>query len=62
MLGVRFIRKINLLDYPVFFTILSINIVIISYAVAFISYQLILSRRFKIIENNSKELEKFNEE
>ncbi len=62
LLGVRFIRNINLLDYPLFFTILSISIVIISYVIAFISYQLILSRRFKIIESNLKELEKFNEE
>ena len=62
LLGVRFIHNINLLDYPLFFTILSISIVLISYVLAFISYQLILSRRFKIIENNLKELEKFNEE
>lgn len=62
LLGVKFIHNINLLDYPVFFTILSIGIVIISYVIAFISYQLILSRRFKIIENNLSELEKFNEE
>jgi hypothetical protein len=62
LLGVRFIRNINLLDYPLFFTILSVSIIIISYTIFFISYQLILSRRFKIIENNLKELEKFNEE
>ncbi|MGA9293302.1 MAG: hypothetical protein WBV81_11930 [Ignavibacteriaceae bacterium] len=62
LLGVRFIRNINLLDYPLFFTILSVSIVIISYTMFFISYQLILSGRFKIIENNLKELEKFNEE
>ena len=62
LLGVRFIRNINLLDYPLFFTILSVSIIIISYTIFFISYQLILSRRFEIIENNLKELEKFNEE
>ena len=62
LLGIRFIHNINLLDYPLFFTILSVSIIIISYTIFFISYQLILSRRFEIIENNLKELEKFNEE
>lgn len=61
LLGVRFIHGINLLDYPVFFTILSIGIVIFSYVIAFISYQLILSGRFRIIENNLTELERFND-
>jgi hypothetical protein len=62
LLGARFIRNINLLDYPDFFTIFSIGSIVLSYAIAFISYQRICLRRFRMIENNLMELEKFKEE
>jgi len=62
LLGVRFIRNINLLDYPNFFITLTIVTILLSYPVAFLSNQLILSRKFRSIENNLAELEKFKEE
>jgi hypothetical protein len=62
LLGVRFIRNINLFDYPNFFTIFTIGSIVIAYSLAFISYQIIILRKFRIIENNLAELEKFKEE
>jgi hypothetical protein len=62
LLSERLIHNINLFDYPHFFTILSIGFIPLSYIIVFISYQIIYSRKFKIIENNLIELEKFKEE
>jgi hypothetical protein len=61
-LGTKLIRNICLYDYPVFFLILSLSVIVLSYIIAFISYQAIFSRKFKEIENSLVELEKFKEE
>jgi hypothetical protein len=62
LLGARFVRNMNLLDYPDFFTILSVGSIVVSYPAVFIAYQRICLRRYRIIENNLMELEKFKEE
>ncbi len=62
LLGARFIRDINLFDYTDFFIMLSAGSILLSYTLAFISYRTICLRRFRIIENNLVELEKFKEE
>ena|SRR4030066_697263 len=61
-LGTKFVRNISLYDYPLFFLILSLVVIIFSYIIAFISHLTIYSRKYKIIENSLKELEKFKEE
>jgi len=61
-LGVKFILNISLYDYPLFFLILSLIVVIFSYIIFFISNRIIFSRELKIIESSLKELEKFREE
>jgi hypothetical protein len=62
LLGVRFVRNMNLLDYPDFFTILSVGSIVVSYPAVFIAYQRICLRRYRIIENSLMELERFKEE
>lgn len=62
LLGVRIIPGINLFDYPVFFMILTIAVIVISYVAAIISHQTIYTRKFRIIENNLNELQQFKAE
>ena len=61
-LGTKFMRNICLYDYPDYFLTLSAGIIILSYFIAFVSYKLIFSRKFRLIEENLTELEKFREE
>ncbi|MGA3288084.1 MAG: hypothetical protein ABSD46_11740 [Bacteroidota bacterium] len=62
LLGHRLVHNVNLLDHPHFFTILSVGSIVVTYPVVFIAYQRICLRRYRIIENNLLELEKFKEE
>jgi hypothetical protein len=62
IVGVKFIRGINLFDYPVFLTILAISIIVLSYILAFISYDVLIKRKYKVIEDNLMELESFKAE
>jgi hypothetical protein len=61
-LGTKFVRNISLYDYPLFFLILSLVVIVFSYIIAFISNQTIYVRKFNIIDNSLKELEKYKEE
>jgi hypothetical protein len=61
IVGVKFIRNINLFDYPTFLTILAITLIVLSYVIAFISYDILVVRKYKVLENNLIELEKFKE-
>ncbi|MFA5015056.1 MAG: hypothetical protein WC549_05895 [Actinomycetota bacterium] len=60
-LGIKFVRNINLYDYPLFFLILSLVVIVFSYIIAFISHLTIYSRKYRTIESSLKELEKFKE-
>ncbi len=62
LLGVRFVRNINLFDYPVFFAILSTCIIVMGYIIIFISHRILYLRKFKLIENSLAELEEFKAE
>ena len=61
LLGVNFVRNINLFDYPVFLITLSLSIIILSYPIAFVSYRVICLRKLRQIDNNLMELEKFKD-
>jgi hypothetical protein len=61
-LGVKFVRNICLYDYPLFFLILSLVVITLSYIFTYIAYQTIYKRKFKIIEESLNELEKYKEE
>ena len=60
--GTKLMRNITLYDYPVFFLVLSTGVIILSYIIAIISYNLLYTRKFKTIENNLKELAQFLKE
>jgi hypothetical protein len=60
-LGVKFVRNICLYDYPLFFLILSLAVIILSYILTYIAYQTIYKRKFKIIEESLNELEKYKQ-
>jgi hypothetical protein len=61
-LGVKFVRNICLYDYPVLFLIIELSTIILGYVIAFISYQTIINRKYKIIEKNLEALEIFKGE
>lgn len=61
-LGAKFIRNVNLYDKPLFFLILSLVIIVLSYIIFFVSNKIIFSRELKIIESSLEELERFKEE
>ncbi|MBA7486154.1 hypothetical protein ES705_21397 [subsurface metagenome] len=62
IMGAKFIRGLNLFDFPVFLTIMAISMIVLSYILAIISYDVLVIRKYKVIENNLKELESFKEE
>jgi len=62
IVGVKFVRGINLFDFPIFLTTLAISIIILSYIIAFISYDVLVKRKHSVIENNLMELESFKGE
>lgn len=62
LVGVRFVRNINLFDYPVFFAILSTCIIVLGYIIIFISHRILFLRKFRLIENSLAELEEFKAE
>jgi hypothetical protein len=62
LVGVNFVRGINLFDYPVFFSVLAASIILVSYIIAIISNKTIFTRKFIQINNSLEELEKFIKE
>ena len=57
LVGVNYVRGINLFDYPIFFTVLTASIIVISYVIAIISHKTIYTRKFIQINNNLEELD-----
>lgn len=62
LVGVNFVRNINLFDFPILLAVLSVCIITISYIILSISYKTLYLRKIKLIENSLAELEKFREE
>ena len=62
LVGVNFVRKINLFDYPVLFVVLATSIIVISYILLQIFHRTLFLRKFKLIENSLDELEKFEDD
>jgi hypothetical protein len=62
LLGVSFVRGINLLDFPVFFAVLSSGIIVMGYVIVFIFHRTFYLRKFTSIENSLAELEGFTSE